>query len=246
MMSRPVLVLLLLAAVSGLHAQDDDAVSTASIELVSRRVFRGVLESGASTAGEFRFARNGWQIGAEVAQPFDGDEPGKGSLDAAYGWQVSKQLMLSVIATQRWRFDVPVGATKHSFEAGFSATWTSPSGYAVELAGFHDVRLRADTLQATFSYSMPLKSLGAYLEWSASVGTSSSRDLLPDAAGGPVQDGYSYYTGSVRLPYRIGPQTTLVVGVHVAESDGQSRSWSPIAARGGFHGWVDLGLSFDF
>lgn len=245
-MSRLVLVLLLLAAVSGLHAQDDDPVSTVSVRLASRRVFRGVVESGPGTAGTLEFTRSGWRIGAGFAQPFDGDEPGKGTLDAAYAWRATKQLKLAVLATQQWHFDVPTGATKHSFEVGFSATWSAPSGFAVELAGFHDLRLKADTVQATLSYSMPLKSIGAYLEWSASAGASSARDLLPDAAGGPVRDGFSYYTGSVRLPYRIGTQTVLVAGAHVAETDGQSRSWSPIATRGGFHGWVDLSLSFDF
>jgi hypothetical protein len=116
----------------------------------------------------------------------------------------------------------------------------------VELAGFHDWRLKANTLAATINYSQPLKRLGAYLEWSATVGTSSARDLRPDAVAAPVSDSYNYYSASVRLPYRISGRSTLVGGLHVAESMNQNRFWSPISASGGFRAWFDVSLSFDF
>ena len=246
LMSRLVLVLLLLAAVNRLHAQDDETASTATGRLSSQRLFRGVKQLGACAEGEFQVTRNGWRVDAEFSQPFDRDEPGEGNLSASCAWKSAERLKLEAVVMERWYSKVSPGVTKHSFEGGLSAKWTLANGFVMDLAGFHDARLKADTVEATLNYSMPLKSLGAYLEWSASIGTSKARDLLPDAAGLPVRDGYTYYAASVRLPYRICAQTTLAVGLHVSESDNQSRSWSPIGARGGAYAWIDLGLSSDF
>ena len=247
-MKRLVLVLLLIAAVSGLHAQEDDAASTVTVGLSSQRIVRGVKQSSAGGQGSFEVVKDAWRIGAEVIQPFDRDEPGEGNLTAAYTWHATKQLRLEASITPRWFSNVPPGATKHSVEAGVSAAWTLPHDFSFELAAFHDWRLKAETLQATLNYSMPLKRLGAYLEWSASVGSASARDLRPDAVGSPapVRDGYTYYTASVRLPYRIGPHSTLVAGAHLAKTAHQSPLWSPIDARGGTRAWVELGLNFDF
>ena len=245
-MRRLVLVLLLLPAVSGLHAQEDEVATNASAGLSSRHVFRGVEHTGAGATGVIQVTRDNWRVGADISQPFDRDEPGEGTLTTAYAWKPTKQFKLEAIMTPRWSIDSPPGATKRSFEAGVSAAWELPNGFTVELAGFHDWRLKADTLQATLNYSQPLKSLGAYLEWSASIGTSSARDLRPDAVGTPIRDSYSYYSASVRLPYRISGRSTLVAGLHVAESINQSRFWSPISASGGFQVWFDVGLSVDF
>jgi len=245
-MSRLVLVLSLLAAVSGLYAQEDEPATNASVGLSSRHVFRGVESAGAGATGSFQVRRDNWRVGGDISRPFDRDEPGEGTLTAAYAWKATKQFKLEAVVMPRWSIDPLPGATKHSFEAGVSANWELPSGFTVELAGFHDWRLKADTLQATLNYSQPLKNLGAYLEWSASIGTSSARDLRPDAVGTPIRDSYSYYSASVRLPYRISGRSTLVGGLHVAESDNQSRLWSPIAASGGFRVWFDVGLSVDF
>jgi len=245
-MSRLVLFFSLLAAVSGLYAQEGETEVHSSVCMSSRMVWRGVESSGATATGVFQFARDGWRVGADISQPFDRDEPGEGKIYAAYGWKLAKTVKLEVSACPRWLIDARPGATKHSGEAGLSAVWELPSGFSVELAGFYDWRLKANTLAATVNYSQPLKNLGAYLEWSATVGTSSARDLRPDAVGPAIRDSYSYYAASVRLPYRIGARSTLFGGLHVAESDGQSRFWSPVLASGGFHAWIDVGLSFDF
>jgi hypothetical protein len=202
--------------------------------------------AGAGATGAFQVTADNWRLAADISQPFDRDEPGQGALTAAYAWKATKQFKLEASVMPRWSIDPLPGATKRWFEAGISIAWESPGGVTLELAGFHDWRLKADTLQATVKYSQPLKNLGAYLEWSASIGTSSARDLRPDAAGAPIRDAYSYYSASVRLPYRISSRSTLVGGLHVAESGNQSRFWSPISASGGFQVWFDLGLSVDF
>jgi hypothetical protein len=246
-MSRLALVSLLIIAVSGLYAQEDGEIATVTqVGLATQDVFRGVKQSGAGAEGTFQVARGTWRVGVDFNQPFDRNEPEEGDLHAAYAWKVSTGLNIEAIVTQRWFSGVEPGVTTHSFEAGLTAGWTLSNGFSVEIAGFHDLRLRADTLHATVNYSMPLKSLGAYLEWNASIGTVSARDLLPDTVGAPVRASYCYYAASVRLPYRIGAHTTLVTGLHVAESDGQSRAWSPIAASGGLRAWADVGLNFDF
>ena len=245
-MRRTALVLSLLALVSGLHAQEGETVATTAIAFASQRVFRGVEQTGAGAQGTFLLARDAWRLGVAICQPFDRHQTGEEDFEAAYAWKVTGRFKLEGILKPRWFSDVPPGGTRSAFEAGLSAEWTLPDGWAVELAGFHDFRFKADTLQVSVNYSMPLKSLGAYLEWNASIGTSYARNLLPDAPGPAIHDSYRFYGASVRLPYRIGAQTTLAAGWHIAESDGQNRAWSPIAARGGLRTWVDLGLSIDF
>ena len=241
-----VLVSLLITAVSGLQAQEDEVAPKATDAIVSQRVFRGVERSGAGGQGSFQIAKDAWRIGAEIVRPFDRDESGEGNLSAAYAWKATLQLKLEASVIQRWFSEMSLGATKQSSEAGITSAWTLPNGFTLELAGYHDWRIKGDTLQAALNYSMPLKSLGAYLEWSVSVGNSSARDLRPDAAGPSIRDSYSYYTASVRLPYRIGAHSALVAGLHLAKSEGQSPLWSPIAARSGTRAWVELGLNFDF
>lgn len=245
-MRCPILVLLLLHAVSGLYAQEDDLMTNALVGLTSRHVFRGVEHAGAGAEGTFQVARDGWRMGAEFSQPFDRNEPGEGILTAAYAWKATKQFKVEALVMPRWSIETPPSATSHSVEAGLSASWELPKGVVLELTGLHDWRLKGNTLQMTLNYSLPLENLGAYLEWSASAGISSAHDLRPDALGLPIHDAYTYYGASVRLPYRISSNTTVVGGLHVAESDNQSRFWSPIAAPGGVHAWVDLSLSFDF
>ena len=245
-MSRLVLVLSLLVAVSGLHAQEDEPAMNAAVRVTSQNIFRGVKSSAGAAAGTFQVARNGWRVGADISQPFNRDEPGEGKIHVDYNWKATKQLKLEAILVPRWMLDAPAGTTKRFFETGLSAAWELPNGFTVELAGFHDWRLKANTLAATINYSQPLKSLGAYLEWSATIGTASARDLRPDAAGAMVRDSYNYYSASVRLPYRISARSTVIGGLHVAESANQSRFWSPIAASGQFRLWWDVGLSVDF
>lgn len=241
-----VLITALLAVVSGLSAQDDEMTTISGISLSSQRVVRGVKRSGAGAVGTFQIARDGWQMGGEWVQPFDRDEPTEGAVKASYGWRQGSGFKLEALVTPRWYTSVAPGVTTRTFEAGFSAVWTLPSDWSVELTALHDFRLKAETLQITLNYSQPLKKLGAYLEWSASVGTATARDLLPDAVGLPVHDSYLYYSASIRLPYRIGPHTTLVAGCQIAGSDSQNRFWSPIWAPGRVRASADLGLSFDF
>lgn len=247
-MNRLALVLMLIVAVSGLHAQDDEAATAATVGLSSLRVVRGVKQSGAAGQGSFEVVRDSWRIGAAIAQPFDRDEAGEGSVNAGYMWQANRKLKFEAILTPRWFSNVPSGATKRSLETGLAASWILTNEFTLELAASHDWRLKAETLQATLNYSMPLKRLGAYLEWSATMGTAFARDLRPDAVGSPapVRDGYAYYVASVSLPYRIGAHSTVVAGLHLAKNTNQSALWSSIGAPGGTHAWVELGLNFDF
>ena len=187
-MSRLVLVFSLLAAVSGLYAQDDEAVVSTSVGLSSRLVWRGVESGRAAATGGLQVARDGWRVGADISQPFDRAEPGEGKIHASYGWKWAKSLKLEASVTPRWLTNTLSGATKHSGEAGLSAAWELQSGFSAELAGFYDWRLKANTLAATVNYSQPLKNLGAYLEWSATAGMSSARDLRPDTVGAAIRD----------------------------------------------------------
>jgi len=246
-MFRLPLILLLLASIGRLHAQDDDEWKTvAGAGYASERVFRGVERSGAAAQGSVSISGDGFRGSVWTSQPFGRSEPGEIDLHAGYAARVTGQLTVEMMAIQ-YVFSSPApGATRQSTEAGVQATWTSSGGVSATLAGYHDFRLRADTVQAGATYSLPLKSFGAFLDLDAFAGCARGSDLLPDSVGGPVSDAYSYFGMGATLPYRVGAHTTVVAGVHFTDTNGQSRRWSPIGAAGGARGWVSLAVNVDF
>jgi hypothetical protein len=48
------------------------------------------------------------------------------------------------------------------------------------------------------------------------------------------------------LPYRIGQHSTLVAGLHYADTSGRSPTNGPFSLSSGQNFWVTLGVSLDF
>ncbi|HET7535086.1 MAG TPA: hypothetical protein VFJ90_01430 [Candidatus Didemnitutus sp.] len=224
----------------------DEAPFAADFGYASRRVFRGIERSGDAMQASVALSQERWRGSLWANRPFDRAEPDEINLSAGYLAKISDQLSVDVGATQFWFGGVPAGATEQSFEAGAEAIWTARGGITTRMGYHHDFRLKADTVQGSFGYSMPLTKLGAFLELSVFAGWVHGSDVRPDASGPAVNDGYSYYGAEAHLPYRIGGHTTVVAGVHFADSVGQSALWSPIGAGSGSRGWVSLSVNFDF
>jgi hypothetical protein len=235
-----------LAAFGRLAAQDEETRVTAGGGYASARIFRGVERSGSAAQASLDLAGNGLRGGIWTSQPLRSGEPGETDLSAGYSWKIAGPVTLEATVTQYLFTRTAPGGTKQSTEAGFQATWADESGLTATLAGFHDFRLKADGAQAAVSYSLALKSLGAYLELSSFAGWVNGADLRPDSAGPATKDAYAYFGVEAQLPYRVGAHTTVTTGVHLTDTTGQSRSWSPVNAAGGARGWVSIAVNFDF
>jgi hypothetical protein len=239
-------LLLLMVSVNPLHGQDDETLLTTGAGWASARVFRGVERSGAATQAFAGVAGDGLSGKIWTSQPFNHGVAGETDLEIGYSGKISTQFALEATATQFLFEGGAAGATRQSTEAGLKASWISAAGLKASLAVFHDFRLRMNTVETAAGYSLPLKSLGAYLELDSFAGWADGTDLLPDATLPRVRDGYAYFGAEARLPYRVGRHTTVEAGLHFSDAIGQSRSWSPTGHPGGAHSWASFAVNFDF
>lgn len=236
--------LLLFATVA--RAGEREPATTASAGILSQRIEEGVKHADVGMNGEVQLIREDWSFEIETFQPFDRSDPVAGRLRAAYSWETGSRSRLEAFVTPHWSEQVQTGATRRTIEAGLAASWNSPTGWGVELSAAQEFRRRAQHVQLVLNYSMPLKNLGAYLDWSGRLGVIAADDFRPDAAGPAHRDSYLYYEASLRLPYRIGGRTTLLAGAHLSGTSSQDPGWSPVSARGRTRIWFELGLNVDF
>lgn len=229
-----------------LLAQGGDEAPPLRVDLLyaSSHVFRGVERAGDSAQAAIEFNREGLRGGAWLNQPFERDDPSELNLNVAYGWELSGGIGLEATMTNRWFSDVP--GVDRSLEAGLRATLVPTGGFTPRLACYHDFCFDADTAEVSFARSIPLTKLGAFLELNLFAGLVQGRDWRPEMPGPRLRDGYGYWGGEVRLPYRVGLHSTVVVGLHYAGTSGRSISNGPSGdpARGKF--WFTFGVTLDF
>ncbi len=239
----PAILLLLLSG--RLPAQADEAPPLrVDVGYASAHVFRGVERAGASAQVAVEFSREGLRGGWWTSQPLDGSDPRELNLNAAYSWQVTEGLALAASVAHTWFGEV--SGVDRSFEAGLVATLRPAGGFAPSLAYYRDFHFDADTAQLSFARSIALTKLGAFLELNVLTGWVRGGDWRPDASGPRLRDSYGYWGAEVHLPYRVGPHSTVIAGVHYADSFGRSEASGPFgrAARGKI--WVTLGVNLDF
>jgi hypothetical protein len=229
-----------------LLAQSSDEVPPLRVDLVyaSRHVFRGVERARDSVQASVEFNREGFRGGAGLSQPFDRDEAGELKLNAGYAWVTSGGIALEATVAGTWFSDVP--GVDRSLEAGLRVTLAPAGGFTPSLAYQHDFRFDAEATEVSFARSIPLTKLGAFLELNLYAGLVQGRDWRPDAPGPRLRDGYGYWGGEVSLPYRVGPHSTVVAGIHCAGTSGRSILNGPFGGRSGGKTWVTLGVNLDF
>ncbi|MBI3887072.1 MAG: hypothetical protein HY302_15295 [Opitutae bacterium] len=247
-LARPRLaVFALLAGAARLVAQDGgEPKVTADFGYVSRYVFRGIERAGSSAQASVEYAADGFRGRVWTSRPLHRGESGETDLTAAYGRQVGEKLNVELALTG-YRFTRPAaGAAASSVEATLSATFASVGGVTPSIAVRRDFRLEADSVQASFAYSVALPQLGAFLELGAFAGWSDARNARPDAAGPRAGDGYGYGGGEARIPYRVGAHTTVIAGVQATTTVGRGPAWPAAGRPARSNLWLTLGVSFDF
>jgi len=212
----------------------------------SSHVFRGVERAGDSAQAAVEFTRDSLRGGLWVNQPLDADDAREVNLNAAYAWQPTDGFTLEASVVHTWFDEVPGGAVDRSFEVGLAATLAPVGGFTPCFAYYHDFRLRAETMQASFARSIALTKLGAFLEFNLFTGWASGADWRPDAPGPRRRDSYGYWGGEVHLPYRVGAHSTVVAGLHYAGTFGRSETNGPFGRASHRNLWVTLGVTLDF
>lgn len=234
-----------LAAPLGVQGEEPPAV-TADLIYTSRYVHRGIERAGPSAQAGVELAHENLRGGGWINQPLASGAVRESNLSAAYTWPSDRGFTLEASVVHRWFSGVPGGAVKRSFEAGLSATLPAVQGCTPGLAYCHDFRLNADTTQVSLARSFALTRLGAFLELEGLAGWSTGDDWRPDAIGPPRHDSYRYWSGSARLPYRIGLHSTVIAGLHYADASGRSVVNGPFGLTERRNLWVTLGVNLDF
>lgn len=218
----------------------------ADFDYATQYVVRGVKRTGASAQASVEVVRDNLRAGVGGNLPFRAGEERETHLNAAYFWHATKELTLEASAEQYWYGKGPADGTRHSFETGLTATVAPINGFIPSLVYYHDFRLRADTLQASFAHSIALTGLGAFLDLSLFAGWATGDDWRPDAPGLRRHDSYRYWGVEAHFPYRVGPHSTIVAGLHYADAAGRSPTNGPYGPASGQKFWSTLGVSLDF
>ncbi len=235
----------LLAAAPGLWA-DEPPAARADFSYASSYVFRGVERAGQSAQAGAELVRDDFRGGIWTNQPFKNSEASETNLNVAYTRRSSAGLALETSVSHSWFSGIPGQGVKRSFEAGLTATFAAVEGFTPSLAYFHDFRLRADTTQVSLARSIALTAFGAFLELNAFAGGATGDDWRPDAPGPRRHDSYGYWGGEARVPYRIGPHSSVTVGLHYADAFGRSAINGPFGLAAHRNLWGTLGVSLDF
>lgn len=235
----------MLAAPLGAWGEEPPAVRV-DFGYASRHVFRGVERAGQSAQAGVELAHENFTGGAWTNLPFQSDGAREIGLNAAYTWQPVAEITVKASLVHSWFNEVPGGGVKRSFEAGLTATFSAIKGFTPGLAYYHDFRLRAATAQASLARSIALTKLGAFLELNFFAGWAKGDNWRPDTPGPRRQDGYGYWGGEARVPYRIGPHSTVTAGLHYADAFGRSAANGPFGLSSRDNLWVTLGVNLDF
>lgn len=232
--------------VAGAARADEAPPFQGEVTYVSRSVFRGVERAGDSVQAGAKLSRENLHGGLWLSQPFDNAAAREAKLQAGYVWTATDGLSVEASLAHSWFDRVSGGGVNRSLEAGLAATLAPAGGFTPRLSYHHDFRFRADAVEMAFARSIALTRIGAFLELNLFAGYARGRDWRPDAAGSRRRDDYGWWGGEVALPYRIGAHSTVVAGIHYAETFGRSVANGPFGRSGNLGAWVSLGVNLDF
>jgi hypothetical protein len=233
-------------AVSLAAQTEDMLIAHADFDYASNYQFRGVERAGPSVQAGMDLESGRFSGAVWTNQPLARDQVRESNLNAAYRWSMPAAVSLTASLGNSWFGGVPGGGVSQSLETGLAATFANFKGFSPGVSYFHDFRFRSDTTQATLVRSIALTSLGAFLEIRAYLGWVSGKDWRPDEAGPARVDGYGYWGGEIRLPYRIGMHSTAVAGVRYAENVARSASNGPFGLADRQTVGFTVGVNLDF
>ena len=249
-MKKPAIIIAALLAGASVRADEPsgpklDYSVTTSFSYTSEYVFRGIKNTKDAFQPSVEVDSNNFDLGVWTSQPLTGGQQNEVDIYGGYKYAVTKELSLQGVATYYWypEFSTTrpnrIDGAKDSFEPGVGATYTI-EGFSPSVFYYHDFILKADTVQGSLGYALPLAAIGSELDFSVYVGTSSAHDATPDLRGPHVHESYNYYGADVSLPYKLAASTTLTLAGHYAGNDKapfgtpRNHGWFSVAITAGF------------
>jgi uncharacterized protein (TIGR02001 family) len=236
-----------LSVASGLRAEEpkSDYSITADFTYASEYIFRGAENAGNSFQPSVELTCGDFSVGLWTNQPVTKHENNEIDLYANYTYKVSNSLKLEGVVTSYNYPEAGRGQTKDTIEPGVGATFTV-AGLSPSVYYYHDLTLKADTVQGAVGYSLPLEAIGASVDTSIYIGTVNARDWAPDATGPAIHESYGYYGADVSVPYKLNKNATWTIAAHYAENRNLAGVGGPAGTMGKRNLWFTTGISIGF
>lgn len=209
-----------LSATAGLYAQDPKSSYSVTTDFAytSEYVFRGIKAAGSSFQPSVEVTMQDFYLGLWTNQPVTKHQDNEIDLYGGYKYKLNENVSLEAVGTYYWYPEAKGFSTRKSYEAGLGATYTL-RGLSASVYYYHDFTLKANTLQGSVGYSLPLEAIGASLDMTGFYGTVSARDWAPDSPFA-VRESYNYYGVDVSVPYKLSEKATFTIGGHWAHNSG--------------------------
>jgi uncharacterized protein (TIGR02001 family) len=225
------LVSILATVLTGANAQTTAAPApttapgvsiTATGSVVSNYMFRGLRLGTAAFQPSVEAVSGDLTLGVWGSVPFDaGDVPDSSDpeidLYGSYNFALSKEATLTPGFTLYWYPDAPTSAGFYTttFEPNIAFSYTF-EGVKLTPKVYWDTVLDGATYEFTAAYAVPLKDIGAELNFTATAGTykwkDASNKTTPD-----VKAWGDYWLLGVSAPFQIAPNQKLTVGFAYTE-----------------------------
>jgi uncharacterized protein (TIGR02001 family) len=255
-MKKTALILAALAVAGVSYAADNVNVTTkpsysvtSDFSYTSEYVFRGIKNSNAAFQGSVEVGQDDLRVGLWTSQPINSKGEDNNEIDfyAGYKVKLDRDLTADFVATYYYYPESTGTQTHHSYELGVGGTYDlgglNPgfAGVSTSLYYYYDFRLKAQTVQVSFGYSLALKELGTSLDFSAFAGQVTGHDLTPDAPNTTTKESYGYYGIGVNIPYKLAENAQVHLGASYAINDKLFYNFHPKSTVA-----VSLGVTIGF
>lgn len=234
-MKKTVLILAALAVAGVSYAADNVNVTTkpsysvtSDFSYTSEYVFRGVKYSNAAFQGSVEVGQDDVRVGVWTSQPMNSKSyANETDFYAGYKVKLDRDLTADFVATYYYypESNSDLKQTHHTYELGVGGTYDlgglNPgfAGVSTSLYYYYDFRLKAQTVQLSFGYSLPLTDFGTSLDFSVFGGNVSTHDVAPDADGTAIKEAYTYYGIGVNIPYKLAENAQVHIGASYSSHD---------------------------
>lgn len=246
-MRRCSILLLALLPVWALAAWDDEPVATLQLGYASRADWRGIQQAGQGAFGVARLAAPRWTGGLRWHEAWRTADPRVVDLQAKFFlWDEPGSWALGLSAAhRRWSAGASL-PVRHATEVGVECRGVPLRGFVPSVTYLRDLRRDGDGVEVRIAREFALTRWGAFLTWLTWAGWMDAARVQLDSPGPARGDAYAYYGTELRLPYRIGERTMLLLGAHATTTRGASGIWAASGRAGKARGGLDLSVTFDF
>jgi hypothetical protein len=218
-----------------------------STELASRYLYRGVERSAENWQTAIEGSVDGWQGRVWSELPFDSEAPGEVQSTLGYAWSHAERWTVEVKGTHFWYLEAPVdGAPSHSFEGAVEMSWNTGAKWRPAIEVAYDIRYRSLSMEAMLAREFVSQSRDTVLNLRGYGGQVVGNDLLPETAGPPVRDTYTYLGAEAIVRYQFHPHWNLKAEASLVGTANQANIWSPLESGSSTRGWLAIGVTFNF